>query len=250
MARAGAELQAAGDRFRALREEILRQQRDVLSTNSPAARAAIEKFEAAETAAFARREDAVAQADGAVVDAEFKATAARFAADEATSAEWRDAGDRTALTRQQDTADAEAVFDEAFRNAQQVAGAAHDQAIKSARARRDKEIAAIDAVFKRETDANWRKFERASADNREAEIAAFESARAKQAAAIDAAMAAHEAATAKLSQALDHALAADPLAAAIREAFRLRMEQAEAAVEIEKQDILDRMKADLAAATP
>jgi hypothetical protein len=250
VARAQAELQAAIDRFSTLRAEILRQQRDVLSTNSAAARAALEKFDAADTDAFERHQAALSDADSAVVDAEFKASSARFAADEAASADWRDASDRAALKRQHDTEDAEAEFDEAFKNAQKVSGAAHDRAIKSARERRDDKIETIEAVFRRDTDNVWRAFEAASAENREKEIAAFEAARAKQASAGEDAAAALDAARAKANQALDKALSADPLAASIREAFRIRMEDAEVSAEREKQDILDRMKADLDNATP
>ena len=248
--RAQAELQAASDRFRSLREEILRQQRDVLSTSSPAAKAAIEKFEAADAAAFEKRQAAIDDANGVVVDAEFKATSARFAADQASSAAFQEASDRAALKRQRDSEDAEAEFDEAFRNATQLVGAAEDKAIKSARARRDEKIAAIEETFRRSTDDIFETFQQSSADNREREIAAFETARAKQASAIEDATAAQDAAKAKADQAFDKALAADPLASSIREAFRLRMEEAEASSEREKQDILDRMKADLAAATP
>ena len=250
LARAQAELQAAGDRFRSLREEILRQQRDVLSTNSPAAKAALEKFDAADAAAFEKRQAAIDEANSAVVDAEFKASSARFAADQATSATFQDASDRAAQKRQRDTDEAEAEFDQAFKDATQLVGAAEDKAIKSARARRDDKIAAIEDTFRRSTDDIFETFQQASADNREREIAAFESARAKQAADIEDATATQEAAKAKADQALDKALAADPLAASIREAFKQRLEDAEAASEVEKQDILDRMKADLASATP
>ncbi len=248
--RAQAEFQAAIDRFRLLHEEILRQQRDVLITNSPAARAALDKFEAAIAGAFDAFQQSQDDANHASIDAEGAASANRFDAEQAANQEWRSANDDATQQRTSAVEDAEDKFNLAFNAAQSVSGAGRERAIASARKTRDGEIRKADREFTDKTDAAWRAFEQALADAREGEISAFKKARAKQAAAVEKAAAAQDLARAKADSALGKALSGDPLAASIRDAFQLRLAEAGAATEREKQDILDRMTADLATATP
>lgn len=248
--RAQAEFQAAIDRFRTLHDDIRKQQRDVLITNSPAARKALDAFETAVDVAFLTFQQDRNDADQAITDAEVKASAKRFDAEQAANQEWRDANDAATLKRTSAVQVAEDKFNAAFNAAQHIAGVGRDKAIQSARKTRDDEIRKAERVFADETDAAWRAFEKASADAREDEIRAFEAARAKQAAAVAGAAATQDLAKVKADKALDKALAGDPIAASIREAFQSRLADAEAANEREKQDILDRMTADLATATP
>jgi len=248
--RAQAEFQAAIDRFRLLRQEILRQQRDVLVTNSPAARTALDKFEAALADAFDAFQQSQDEANQTVMDAEVSASATRFEAEQAANEAWRDANDAAALTRAKATRDAEDKFNLAFNAAQHISGPGQERAITSARRTRDEEVAKAERKFADETDAAWREVEQKLADAREGEIAAFEKARAKQAIAVEKAAAAQNLARSKADTALEKALSGDPIAASIHEAFQTRLADAEAAAEREKQDILDRMSADLAAATP
>jgi hypothetical protein len=248
--RAQAEFQAAIDRFRLLREEILRQQRDVLITNSPTARTALDKFEAAIADAFDTFQQSQGEANQAVIDAEVAASATRFDAEQAADQAWREANDAAALKRTKAIRDAEDKFNLAFNAAQHISGPGQERAITSARKTRDEEIGKAERQFTDDTDAAWRAFQRQQSDAREEEISAFEAARAKQGAAVEKAAAVQDLARSKADKALDKALSGDPIAASIREAFQTRLADAEAAAEREKQDILDRMAADLAAATP
>ena len=248
--RAQAEFQAAIDRFRLLREEILRQQRDVLITNSPTARTALDKFEAALADAFEVFQQGQSEANQAVVDAEMAASASRFDAEQAAGQAWREANDAADLKRTKTIRDAEDKFDLAFNAAQRIAGPGKERAIAAARKTRDEETARAERQFTDDTDAAWRGFQQKQSDAREDEISAFEKARAKQAAAVEKAAATQTAAQSKADTALQKALSDDPIAASIREAFQTRLADAEAASEREKQDILDRMAADLGAATP
>jgi hypothetical protein len=248
--RAQAEFQAAIDRFRLLREEILRQQRDGLITNSPTARTALDKFEAAVAAAFDTFQQSQNEANQAVVDAEAEASAARFDTERAADQAWREANDAAALKRTKAIRDAEDKFDLAFNAAQHISGPGQQRAIAAARKTRDEEIAKAERQFTDDTDAAWRAFQQKQSDAREEEISAFEKARARQAAAVEKAAATQTVAQSKADTALQKALSGDPIAASIREAFQTRLADAEAASEREKQDILDRMAADLAAATP
>jgi hypothetical protein len=248
--RAQAEFQASIDRFRTLHDDILKQQRDVLITNSPTARKALDAFETAVDAAFLAFQQDQNEANQAVTDAEVVASAKRFDAEQEANQDWRDANDAATLERTSAVQEAEDKFNAAFNAAQRISGVGHDKAVASARKTRDDEIRKAERVFADETDAAWRAFEKASADAREDEISAFEAARAKQAAAVAKAAATRDLAKTKADNALDRALAGDPVAASIREAFQLRLAEAEGAAEKEKQDILDRMTADLANATP
>lgn len=250
MQRAQHELQAAIDRFTVLREEILTQQRDVLTTNIPALKTALDVFEKALADAFAVHQQGVGAADAAVADAEVEASAARFAAEQDADANWRDANDKASLKRQLALQRAEDDFNEAFDDAQKVTGAGRERAVKSARAKRDAVVAGAERTCALETDAAWQTLQEDQAGAREKEIATFEKARAVQADAADKAADTHDAARAKAGKALEKVIAADPVAASIREAFRLRLEEAEAATEREKQDVIDRMKADLERAAP
>lgn len=248
--RAQAEFQAAIDRGRDVREQILRQQRDVLVTNSPAAKAALAAWETAQAEAFARYQQSVSGSEDALVAAEFEATAARDHAELAASEAWRDATARAETTRQADRQIAEEGFNDAFKDASKLTGAQRDQAVANARKRRDAALQTAERACQQEMDVAWRIYQKATTTARETAIAAFEHARGEQAAAAEKAAGTHDKERLKAERAFQKAIAADPTAAAVHEAFELRLANLEAETEREKRNILDRMRADLEHATP
>lgn len=248
--RAQVEFQAAIDRGRALRAEVAAEARRALAASGPAARAAIDAHTAAIDRAFERYQQAMGEIDERVVAAEIDAAAAEEEARQAAQARWQGATEAAADKRDAARRHAEADFEMAGADAQLLAGPARDAARADHRRRRDAALQAADRAFARDDDEAWRAYQRALTQARERAVALIDAARAKQAGAAGKAAAAHEEERARAERALQGALAADPSAAALHATFERRLAEVDAATERDKQGVLDRMRADLAAAQP
>jgi len=249
--RAQAEFQAAIDRGREMRGEVLRQQRDLLATHTPQAKNALDAFESAAAEAFDNYQRRIAESQDKAIAAEAEATDAQTRAELDAIAQHQQAIDTATRTRDEVQEEAERIFEEAFRGvANQLFGAAKDKAIAGARSRRDAAIQAAERAFTKSGDDAFRKQQRDIANSREAQIAAFEKARKVQVQADQRASTDHESEIEKASQAFQKSVSGDPTAAAIVEAFELRLAEVERETEQEKADILARMRADIEKSTP
>jgi hypothetical protein len=248
--RANAEYQAAVNRGQELHEEILRQQADVLSHNSAAAKTAMAAYEASIADAFTDYQLALSESEQELVAAELEASSMQSQAEQSALEIWsaaRDAADNTRLASRQAAEDA---YSAAYFQASRQPGAQKDQAIAGARKRRDDGLQAAEDAFLNATTNAWHRYEESRSGARESAIASIDKARATQAKAAEKAANTHERVQLKSREALQKAIASDPTASAIEEAFRIRLAEADAQTEREKQDIIDRMKADLDNATP
>ncbi|MGE3277202.1 MAG: hypothetical protein AB7O67_18970 [Vicinamibacterales bacterium] len=243
--RANEEFSGVLQRGAALRGELERQRKDALAA-VPVAKAALRKHDAARTAAFTDYTRALKAAAADAAATEDDAGVIQADGEAAATDKWRDSVAAAEERRAEALVDARRDYAEAYRLAAELTGPERDKKVAAARAARESAERSAERAYRRDTDAAWASYQRASSAARDKAVAAVERARLKQAQAEARAAEALVRAQEAARQALDAALADDPAAAAIVAGFESRLEQVEAQLERDKADVLARMKRDLA----
>lgn len=243
------EFQESSRRGRALHDEVLRQEQDVLATNVPAAKTALVAYAAAVAKAFKELQDSVEKSEQDLAADEAQLIAGQYPAELAAEAAWNEAKDEAALKQELARAQADETYDAAYREALRLMAPARDSAIAKARRARDAAYLAGDSKFIQEDDKAYREYQEAYAAARETVIAKIDGLRVKQRLAADAEAETYERGCENASARLRSALSSDPTAAAIHEAFQMRLVDVDRQAEADKQAILARMQAELAQAT-
>jgi hypothetical protein len=247
--RANQALDAAINRCRMRREEILRQ-RDAAFATVPSVRDALAQHTAALAKAaddFSQVQRDAQQAQGAT---EADARTAHFDADGDTLNKWRRADDAALAVLNEASAAAQAEYDVAEQSAFHLPTLAEqDQARRNAGERRDAALSTATAKYSMTKNSDYEAYRAATAANLDAEIAATSKARARTDALLQAGTNARDNAIAAADIALERSVQADPRAAAMNETFQQQLTASESDCDREKSAILDQMRRDLASAT-
>ena len=244
------EIQEASHRGRAMHDEVLRQEQDVLTTNSPAAKKAIEAFTAAIADAFQAFRDALEKLELKLAADEAKAIDQQFPDQLLAQTNWQKGKDAASLKRDKALRKADAQFEAEDRDGRILVGSRQDAALLEARKKRDAAHEEAHRVFLEEDEQAFRDFQAADQAAREKAITTIDDLRLEQKRAGEAEERTHELAKQRATERLEAALSSDPTAAAIHEAFQMRLATVDRDSELEKQAILARMQAELAGAGP
>ena len=226
------------------RDEIVRQQRATLAS-IPEARAAYERYErvlADLSQKFSQGEETAARDLGA---AEEQARRVQFEAESAALETWKKTTEAAETTRRDGLASADRVYEEAYQAATRLVLSEQDAAIGRARAARESAQRACHGECDRKVEDAWRAYQSDIDKARESAIAAIEQARQGQSEQHGKAVESFEKDRAAAEESLRAALAAHPLAKSFIEAFTVRLTEAEARCEQDKQAVLDRMRREL-----
>ena len=233
-----------------MHDEVLRQEQDVLITNVPAAKKAIEAFNVAIANAFQAFRDALEKLELDLAENEAKAIDQQFPDEQRAEDGWQKARAAASSKLEKALRRADAEFEDADREGRALLGARKDVALRQARDKRDAAYAEANRVFREEDDEAYRDYRAADQAAREKAIAEIDSLRLEHKRAGENLEANLERAKQQAAERLDAALSADPNASAIREAFQMRLETVDRESELEKQAIYARMKAELAGEAP
>ena len=244
------EIQEASRRGREMHDEVLRQEQDVLITNSPGAKKAIEAFTAAIADAFQAFRAALDKLEIDLAAAEAKAIDQQFPDQLLAEANWKKAQDAASVKRDKALRKADAQFETEDRDGRILIGSRKDAALLEARRKRDAAHEEAHRVFLEEDAQAFRDFQAADQAAREKAITTIDDLRLEQKRAGEAEERTHELAKQRATERLEAALSSDPTAAAIHEAFQMRLATVDRDSELEKQAILARMQAELASAGP
>ncbi len=244
------EIQEASRRGREMHDEVLRQEQDVLITNSPGAKKAIEAFTAAIADAFQAFRAALDKLEIDLAAAEAKAIDQQFPDQLLAEANWKKAQDAASVKRDKALRKADAQFETEDRDGRILIGSRKDAALFEARRKRDAAHEEAHRVFLEEDAQAFRDFQAADQAAREKAITTIDDLRLEQKRAGEAEDRTHELAKQRATERLEAALSSDPTAAAIHEAFQMRLATVDRDSELEKQAILARMQAELASAAP
>lgn len=244
--RANDEFNILNDAFRRDHAEVMRQREASLQTVAEV------------QSAFVTHRNAVAEAERTfqgtqetlartLADAETAALQQQFDDDTVALNAWKD-GDHDADVAR---ADAITAADQKRDDALAAAGLVPPPDVKrEAEATRQQEIRVAERAHSTALERNFRQHEKAVAANREAAITAIEKARGAQQAGVATASAARDRAIAQADAALSAAIDATPIAHAIAEAFRARLDQLERDFETNKAALFARLQRDLQDAEP
>ena len=244
------EIAEASRRGREMHDEVLRQEQDVLITNVPAAKRAIEAFNVAIANAFQAFRDSLEKLELDLAENEAKAIDQQFPDEQRAEAGWQKARAAASSKLEKALRRADAEFDEEDREGRVLLGGRKDAALRQARDKRDAAYAEANRVFREEDDEAYRDYRAADQAAREKAITEIDSLRLEHKRAGENLEEILERAKQQAAERLDAALSADPNASAIREAFQMRLETVDRESELEKQAIYARMKAELAGEAP
>jgi hypothetical protein len=242
--RAADEVARITARFQSTRAEIIRQQRSAVAS-MPDAAAALDDCEQALTAAFDIYESAVSRARARRLSVEEKANDSVGAGEIAATESWRQSTDAAEAARREAIDAAGRMYEGACSDAMRVAWNLRDEKLAAARSERDAALAKAARQYHAAAQGAWLVYQEASAAAREGAIATIAAARDAEDEELRNAAAAQTAARDRAEQALAMALATEPVAAAVLEAFRLRLREAEIQCDAEKASTLEQMKREL-----
>jgi hypothetical protein len=244
------EIAEASRRGREMHDEVLRQERDVLITNVPAAKKAIEAFDVAVADAFRTFREALEELELDLAENEAKAIDQQFPDEQLAETNWQKARASAASKLEKALRRADAEFEDEDREGRTMIGQRKDAALSQARNKRDAAYAEANRIFLAEDDEAYGDYRVADQAAREKAIAKIDELRLDHKRAGENHERTLERAKQQAAERLEAALSGDPIAAAIREAFQMRLETVGRESELEKQAIYARMKAELAGAPP
>ena len=231
----------------AIRAEVLAQERAALST-LPAIKEALEAHDVAIADAERQYEETVTASQQILATAESDAVTEQTDLETAAIQALQQATDDIDVTRREAIDAAKQEYERAYRAATTLVGPERDAGLTDARSARNESITAAEREYGAARRAAQSAHQKAMNDAREGAITAIEKVRRGQQRAAAAASLEHDRAREKAEEALRDALAAEPLAASIREAFQLRLQQVDVECEREKAEVLQRMQEALASA--
>jgi hypothetical protein len=250
MQRASDEYSRAVAHCEANRAEVLRQERAALSS-LPAMKDALDAHDAALAAAEQQYQETLATSEETLATAESDAVTAQTDLETEAIQGRQQATDDIDIARRDAIDSAQQEYDRAYHEATtRLVGPDRDARLSEARSARDEAMTTAEREYARARQLAQSTHQKSMNDAREGAITAIEKARREQQRVAEAAALERDRARDKAETAWGDALAAAPLAASIREAFRLRMQQVEVDCEREKAEVIQRMQRDLSAPHP
>ena len=237
------------DRGHQLIQDVLEQQRDVLTKHDPSAGKALAAYEAAIKAAADREAEALGAAQHAVNRAILAASDLQLQTELDAIRAQQEAVETATRKRDAALAEAERIFDEIVHALDTQTHKGKSIAVEAARAKRDASIREADRALRKAEEDAQRTSEKDAATSREVQHQSVARAQAIQAQAEVAAATEHDRDVQNAERALATALSKDPTAAAIRQAFLLRLAEVARETEDAKADVFARMVLDLKTAT-